>query len=206
MDLMEARRRVLIDQPHPVTLSGALVHFQTDMDGLMQITGTGNITVCGRNLFDKAAATQGKYIKSDGSIGNTSSGWNWSMTDFIPVTGGGTVKYTGISSPGSAPYSAWYDASKNLISTWKQVKCETSVQTVSVPATAAYMRMSVLMHYGSAVYDENRLSISNGADTPEANEGYTGSTSAAGTARKSLVGINNVFSDSGNITVTYWTH
>ena len=55
MDLMEARRRILIDQPHPVTLSGGLVHFQTDMDGLMQITGSGSITVCGRNLFNKAA-------------------------------------------------------------------------------------------------------------------------------------------------------
>ena len=35
---------------------------------------------------------------------------------------------------------------------------------------------------------------------------YTATTAPAGTARKSLVGINNIWSDSGNITVTYWTH
>ena len=32
---MAARRRILMAQPHPVTLTGGLVHFQTDVDGLI---------------------------------------------------------------------------------------------------------------------------------------------------------------------------
>lgn len=190
-------------QPHPVTLSGGLVHFQTDMDGLMQITGSGNITVCGINLFDKTAATQGKYINSSGAIVNAPSGYNWSMTDYIPVSGLSKIRYRRNGTAGTAPYSAWYTADKTLISTWKQQIStkDTQINEAEVPNNATYMRMSIL--FGG---NENFCMIVAGTDAISDYEAYTGITIPSGTPRKSLVGINNVWSDSGSVTVTYWTH
>lgn len=201
MDMMEARRRILMAQPHPVTLSGGLVHFQTDMDGLMQITGTGNISVCGFNLFDKTAVTAKRYLDTSGNL-VTNDYWN--ITDYIPVSGAGSIRYWRIGSSGNAPQCAWYAADKSLISTWKAYDCTEKTRpngyVQTVPANAAFARMSI----NNAGIETAVIVYGNAAVS--AYVAYTGSTAPAGTARKSLVGINNVWSDSGNITVTYWTH
>lgn len=202
MDLMEARRRILIGQPHPVTLSGGLVHFQTDVDGLMQITGTGNITVCEFNLFDKTAVTAKRYLDT---AGNLVTNDYWNITDYIPVSGAGSIRYWRIGSSGNAPQCAWYDANKNLISTWKHYDCTEKTRpdgyVQTVPANAAFARMSINnpgIETAVIVY---------GSDAVSGYTAYTGTTAPAGTARKSLVGINNIWSDDGSdITVTYWTH
>lgn len=209
MGMMEIRRAIQLSQPHPVTLSGGLVHFETDMAGFIQLTGTGNITICGKNLFDKTAAIQGKYINSSGAIVNAPSGYNWSITDYLPVSDAQKIRYWRIGSSGSSPYSAWYTADKTLISTWKQSTTTNSNNpegyVKEVPSNAAFVRMSILFNN----INENIAMIIIGDEYISGVSeymAYTGTTIPAGTPRKSLVGINNIWSDSGNVKVTYWTH
>ena len=203
MDMMEVWHGAAMAQPHPVTLSGGLVHFQTDMDGLMQITGTGNITVCGRNLFDvNTLSAEYQYIDSSGNYVASNPTAGWRTTLYIPVSGLEKITYSGITTPGIAPYSAFFKADKSVHSTFKQA---TGTNTVSVPSGAAYVVFPLIQRQSGTVTDGNSFTLYAGEDM-SGYAAYTGTTAAAGTPRKSLVGINNVWSDSGNITVTYWTH
>ena len=203
MDMMEVWHGAAMGQPHPVTLSGGLVHFQTDMDGLMQITGAGNITVCGRNLFNKAALSMAyQYIDSTGAIIASNYVAGWHTSSYIPVSGLAKITYSGISTPGQAPYCAWYKADKTLHSTFKHA---TGTNVISVPSGAAYAVFSVIQRDSGTIVDGNTLAIYAGEDQ-SGYAAYTGETLPEGTARKSLVGINNVFPETGSISVTYWKH
>lgn len=201
MDMMEVWHGAAMAQPHPVTLSGGLVHFQTDVDGLMQITGSGNITVCGRNLYNVLALSSAyQYIDSTGAYIPSNQIAGWRTTDFLPVSGLAKITYSGITTPGQAPYCAWYKADRTLHSTFKHA---TGTNVINVPSGAAYVVFSVILR--QSVQDGNTLAVYAGEDR-SGYAAYTGETLPAGTARKSIVGINNVWSDSGIVTVTYWTH
>lgn len=96
----------------------------------------------GKNLFDKETVTHEKYLNSEGEeVDNMGGGWN--ISDYMPVTG--KVSYKGLTSVGNAPRSAWYDANKELISTFKQA---TGENTLTVPNGAKYVRFSIL-HLGT---------------------------------------------------------
>lgn len=201
--MIEARRRVLITQPHPVTLTGGLVRFSTDFSGLMQITGSGNITVCGRNLFDvNTLSAEYQYIDSSGNYVASNPTAGWRTTLYIPVSGLEKITYSGITTPGIAPYSAFFKADKSVHSTFKQA---TGTNTVSVPSGAAYVVFPLIQRQSGTVTDGSSFTLYAGEDM-SGYAAYTGEKLPAGTARKALVGINNVYPDSGSITVTYWTH
>ena len=191
MDMMEVWHGAAMGQPHPVTLTGGLVHFQTDVDGLTQITGSGNITVAGKNLIDDSK----RYQQAAGYslyIGSTGTGYNI----YLPA---GTYRFTA-EMRNNASYDLYYRKSdKEAEYIWhKESKVTTATFTI---ANAGMYRFN----FTSAVKENvGPCCVSVAEDTGY--EAYTGTTAAAGTPRKSLVGINNVWSDSGNITVTYWTH
>lgn len=95
MGVMEARRRILLNQPHLIDASGNPIAFQTDMAAKMGVKayfspvqeGTGdpspqnvrpisgwqgcNVTRCGKNLLDMSTDNieVGKYITATGEIG-----------------------------------------------------------------------------------------------------------------------------------------
>ena len=176
-------------QPHPVTLSGGLVHFQTDMDGLMQIAGSGNITVCGKNLFS---------LWGKGYWSSTSMKWNSSSSGAVckPIrVSAGTV--ITLSQTNSSPWD--YTLADNLVFA-RSDRGQGKTYTVQ---NDCYLTVFMNIGSDSAATRQCQLEVGSSATSYSA---YSGTTAAAGTPRKSLVGINNVWSDSGNVTVTYWTH
>lgn len=191
MELMETWYGAAMTQPHPVTLSGGLVHFQTDMDGLMQITGTGNITVCGKNLFgevypniDTSATVRYRPIYIGGNVTVT-------LSTNIPLNSGRGANLFLL--PGNVNTGA---------STTNNGVIKGAPRTTT--ASGGYITIGYRGYPGAdPVTGHTLLEVGTSATTYEK---YTGTTAPAGTARKSLVGINNVWSDSGNVTVTYWTH
>ena len=53
----------------------------------------------------------------------------------------GSIEYSGLTSTGNNPHSAWYDSDKNLISVFKQ---QTGSQTLTVPTDAKYVRFTIV--------------------------------------------------------------
>lgn len=186
-------------QPHQVTVSGSLVHFVTDMAAPLIITGTGNITVCGKNLFDYANANIRDTSRRDasGTIVNDNTGsFNQSYIKVAPDT---TYIVSGSTATGGIRVYylkddyTWIERS-GLISG--------SPFTFTTLSNCGYVQIQ-LKKESNSNWPGVQIEPGTTASTFEA---YTGTTAPAGTARKSLVGINNIWSDSGNITVTYWTH
>ena len=129
--------------PWTPTQSGTGDPSPTNVRPISGVSGV-NITRCGANLFDKDAVTHGYYIKSDGTVVQTAPGYDWCITDYIPVIGNGKITYKSIGSTGTAPYSAWYTADKTLISTFKQQGGTSAAYTTTAPSTAKYVRFSIL--------------------------------------------------------------
>lgn len=201
MDLMEARRHILMGQPHQVTVSGSMVHFVTDMAAPLIITGSGTLSVCGFNIYNQAASgiLPNSYLDSTGAVGSSN---NWHITDYMPVYGAGSIRYWRIGDSGTIPYCAWYDAGKNLIGTFKHYDSTASTRPAgyvqTVPDSAVFCRMSLR----NTVKGDAVVIIGDGEIS--AYEAYSG---ASGSGIKTRKGVNNAWSDSGgNITVKYWTH
>ena len=129
--------------PWTPTQSGTGDPSPTNIRPIIGVSGV-NVTRCGVNLFDKDAVTHGYYIKSDGTVMQTAPGYDWCVTDYIPVIGNGKITYKSIGSTGTAPYSAWYTADKTLISTFKQQGGTSAAYTTTAPSTAKYVRFSIL--------------------------------------------------------------
>lgn len=107
-------------------------------ENVRPITGwTGLNVYHGQNLYDYSDNENG-FLDS---AGRKQSSNNWEITDFIPVSGSDIV-YDGITTPGASPYSAWYNESNTLISTFKQ---QTGKNTLSIPSGAKYVRFSLLL-------------------------------------------------------------
>ena len=191
MDLM-ARHRMIGGMAHPVTETGGVVTFETDIAGAISVTGEGNITVAGRNLYNYVDRKTGYFINASGA--EQASTTVWTITPYIKVEGLAKITYFGLSTAGVNPRSAWYDGNKQLLSVWKQA---TGRNTITVPSGAVYMRMSAM---GSSTGDEYNLNVMPG-ETNATAEFYIGTSSLV-----SHSGYNTVWSDEpGEITVTYWT-
>ena len=93
--------------------------------------------VSGKNLFNKNNITQNKYIDINNEI---TDGQDWVISDYIPVIENETYTYQGLTTAGTAPYSAYYDENKNLVSTFKQA---VGVNTITIPSNARYVRFSI---------------------------------------------------------------
>ena len=73
------------------------------------------INVKGKNLFNKKAVTNGKYINSDGTLGDY---YAYSISEYIEVLPNNNYSYHGLSA-----YSyngAFYDKDKNFISSFNE--------------------------------------------------------------------------------------
>lgn len=193
-------------QPHPVTLTGGLVHFQTDMDGLMQITGSGNITVCGKNLWDGSGVISAWLNENTQTIESLSGGYSI----YLPIKGGETYTISKVKSLRLC-VSTTYDVPAIGVSlTTNVINHNTSGNPITITTNPTDRYLIAFVYRGSSesmtkeqVFATVQVEVGSHATTYAA---FNGTTAAAGTARKSLVGINNVWSDSGNVTVTYWTH
>lgn len=191
MDMITARRRILIGQPHQVTASGAFAHFVTDMAAPLIITGSGNITVCGVNLFDEnySGISSGmKYVPI--FIGENSATLSTTLTRTNASQGCSLFLIPGSVSTGGSSSVNGVDANMFGARTFAAVN--------------GYVTVGFRNYGGND--PRNAQTILNIGSAPAAYTQYSATTLPAGTARKALVGVNNIWSDSGNITVTYWTH
>lgn len=89
----------------------------------------------GVNLFDKAAVTSGYYVNYP--TGNLITNASYSASDYIPVTAG--QNYT----QSFSHQTAFYDANKTYISGVNALASPSTARTLTIPAGAAYVRMSV---------------------------------------------------------------
>lgn len=89
----------------------------------------------GVNLFDKAAVTSGYYVNY--KTGNLITNTSYSASDYIPVTAG--QNYT----QSFSHQTAFYDANKTYISGVGALVSPSTARTLTIPAGAAYVRMSV---------------------------------------------------------------
>ena len=92
-----------------------------------------NVSVEGENIC--SFTSEQKYIDENGNLVDASA---WRLTDYIIVEK--PFMYKGLSTVGNAPYSAWYDSGKNLISTFKQA---VGANITAPPNGATYVRFSV---------------------------------------------------------------
>lgn len=168
MGVMEARRRILLNQPHLVDASGNPIAFQTDMAAKMGVkayfspvqSGSGdpspsnvrpisgwtgcNVTRCGKNLLnpDLWSTTNNKnYVNyATGQVVFQSNGYN--SSDFVPVKSGATYQLHasmyGQASGGIAFYS---DSNVSNYISGIQISSNTITDhTFTVPMAAKYMR------------------------------------------------------------------
>ena len=106
-------------------------------DNVRPISGMDGVTVWhGQNLYDYTDNESG-FINSNGGHQQNEL---WQTSDFIPVSGSAIV-YEGITTPGTSPYSAWFNEGKTVISTFKQ---QTGKNTLTIPSGAKYVRFSLL--------------------------------------------------------------
>lgn len=92
------------------------------------------------NLVER---TQGYFIDSSGNeVASSIPTLYWNITDYIPVTAGETIYYYNPNSAGAAPYSAFYDANKDFVSSFKQGQGD--LLSVKIPDGVSFVRFSFL--------------------------------------------------------------
>lgn len=123
----------------------------------------------GRNLLDESNLEIG-YINSEGGISGTSNPSTTNRhSDYIPVDGGKDYTLSFALNNGTAFYSAWYDASKALISTFNLAAATPQVKTVTAPANARYIRVS----FGQSAGQQAQLELGT-TPTPYVPYGHVG--------------------------------
>lgn len=89
------------------------------------------------NLYNSSTDTLNYIINSEGEL---VSALTWRVTDYIPVVPGSTFYYEGLINTGASPMSAFYDSSKQFISSFKQGQ---GINNIVVPSGARYVRFSL---------------------------------------------------------------
>lgn len=120
--------------PYPVPLSSNVVSTASIQKQAVTVDKAA-FFVPGKNLFDKAAVTSGYYVNY--TTGNLIANASYSASDYIPVTAG--LNYT----QSFSHQTAFYDANKNYISGVDALVSPSTARTLTIPAGAAYVRMSV---------------------------------------------------------------
>jgi len=85
--------------------------------------------------------TQGYYLDSSGNeVESYAPSAYWNITDYIPVTAGETIYYYNLNTTGDAPHSAFYDANKDFVSSFKQG--QGGFLSVKIPDGVSFVRFS----------------------------------------------------------------
>ena len=191
MGVMEQRRSILLNEPHPETKSGQVVNFETDISGLMEITGSGNIYTLGSNLIDDT-----KRFLSGASlfIGATNDSYEVYLRN-------GT--YTITAEILNNDYHHLYVRSNtSSYQIWSK-ESQTTTQTFTLSTSGLY-RFDFYDSDGVNSANIGRVWLNYGDTALQYEE--CRKTFSQALQRKTLTGINNVFAEEGQVTVKYWTH
>ena len=231
MGIIQRKKAILMNEPHLVTMTGKLITFETDMVAPLEIIGSGNITVSGKNMLDPATHS--------GAATFTLNGITFSLNDDGSVTINGKIADPSNSSPqftytftapfsgnvyfcANSPYTGsymevymydatlsarckqWDGVSNGLSSTSARPICEAQFVAGHTTGLNTRVNRQVVVQYDNVKISPMILAPT---CTDTAFEAYKGATLPISSKRKSFKGINNIWSDSGNdITVRYWTH
>ena len=187
MNLLEVRRRILLNTPHIESASGNPAIFSTDMaanlkeckirftpvqagegtpspENVRPISGWDGVTVTyvdDKNIFIKENMTKAcGCLNSSGNWVNSSEDAGWKVTEYIPISG--LIVYDGITTPGNLPHNVWYDSEKNVISTFKFSVGRT---VVIPPNNAAFVRFSVIQQPRNNIFDQDTFVLNTGIST-----------------------------------------
>nr|WP_324295777.1 GDSL-type esterase/lipase family protein [Klebsiella pneumoniae] len=120
--------------PYPVPLSSNVVSTASIQKQAVTVDKAA-FFVPGKNLFDKSAVTTGYYVNK--STGNLIANASYSASDYMPVIAG--QNYT----QSYSHQTAFYDANKVYISGEDALGIPTTPRTLTIPAGAVYVRMTV---------------------------------------------------------------
>ena len=192
----------LIDNMFPtLTASGAIANFTTALTKpLVSVTtaaGATTVTACGVNLWDE----EWEVGTIDTSTGQNISSNNYVRTkNYIKVTPSATYNL----------YMPWaqmfyYDSSKNFLRTSSNQITENGQcynKAITMGNDVAYVRFRCTSVYGNQYLDN--ISINSNSSVLNYHP-YTGNTVpvAEATTLETLSGVNNVFADVGDVTVSY---
>lgn len=190
----QAQVDALLDNIFPtLTASGAIASFTTALNKpLVSVTheaGASEITLCGINFFDE----EWEKGTINQITGEEEPNAYISRTGFIPIAPG-TRFYYGYSSQNNAR-GYYYDSNKNYIGTFVAYASNSFESDVN----ASYLRLIIGDAYGIPPLTINYPST----DTEyHAYEGQTVPVADA-TTLTTLSGVNNVFANTGDVTVQY---
>ena len=161
LNLMESRRRILLNTPHLESLSGSILSFKTDMasklkeckihftpmqegsgdpspDNVRPIVGWDGVTVtrCGKNLLDTSILESGTF----GASGNDVANANRVRTDWIKVLPNTTLTFSVDSDLQVYAYNV-QDASRKTIYHADNAK-GTLKTTYTLPSNGQYIRIA----------------------------------------------------------------
>lgn len=147
----------VVGNPQPATPKENIIWVNTDVPiPEWRFAAENPYVVESDNLY--VAATSPGYIDSNGSIQSNS---DWKVTDFIELPNGTqnvTIRMSSNSS--ESPCHAFYDASKNLLST---VYRKPNASTYAVPANAKYIRLSERLGEGVELVADYMKNVAEGA-------------------------------------------
>lgn len=195
----------LIDNIFPtLTASGAIASFTTALTKpLVSVTaaaGATAVTMCGVNLWDEEWEVGGI---SWATGQNSSENDRIRSKNYIPVKPSITVNF---SYTNDARFVWCYDATKTLIENVSgsnnYFQLNAGVSTLTLPANCCYIRFILWTTYGTTY--NNNVSI-NYPSTDTTYHPYTGNTVPVDYATTLVTesGVNNVYTDSGDVTVQF---
>lgn len=193
MDVMGLRRRLASEPIYQVTETGTVIRYDNGVAAPLVITGSGTVVNCGSNMIDDSK----RYTSSSSVyVGNAGTGYT------IPLRAG-TYTFS-CEFLNGAHYFA-YVREKNASSAqviWRDTDYSVSSAAFTLEADGLY-RFNLYLATGVNKNNVGRCWLNYGS-TALPYEAYTGTKSETLTGRRSVNGVNTIWSDTGDITVTYW--
>ena len=227
-DMLASKKRIMTNEPHLVEASGSLVTFETDIVAPIEIIGQGNITITGKNMLNPANLLDPNPYTSEGIT------FSMDSDGVVTVNGvaGDTTSpqyrfvwdlpfsancYFCANAPYSGTYTETYAYNVTLgkrFTKWDGVTNGQSSSSTRVLSEAHLIEgykcgIHIRISRGSGkefINDKFYPMLLPGSCTDSTFEPYKGITLPAGSLFKSFKGINNIWSDNGNVTVRYWTY
>lgn len=179
LNLLESRRRILLNTPHIETISDTIASFETDVatkikgckihftpiqegegdpspENVRPITGWDGVTVtrCGKNLYNPATVTMNMEIGDDGQPISTGSSNNWCVSDYIPVKPNTTYTATALLTRGSGRIAV-YDENKVKTSGKGETVGADAQTVINTGSTGRFVRLTIRIGDGlNTVFEE----------------------------------------------------
>ena len=208
---MDLRHRLMLGAPHTAAASGAVAHFTTDMAAPIRVTVGGGavpdaaaVTRCGKNMFDMAHADQyDAHIRNDSGTVVSDSGNSYTR-GYTPVKPSTTYTFSGFADRNAyAKRIYMFKQDKTWIRRTSGFHSRTSY-TFTTDSNCYWLQFQLQR---ASIEDMSGIQLEE-ADSATDYEAYTAQevTGATIGALRSAAGVNNVFSDAGDVSVEYWTN